>query len=119
MTISTIVYIDFEGHRVTATLDDSVLAASLLALLPLTMQFRDFGDQEKVATLPEPLDTSRAPRSSAGAAATIAYYQPDQGLVLFYKDVGRFTGIMPLGTIDSARLLRSLSGGFIATVSAA
>ena len=76
----------------------------------------DFGGQEKIASLPAPLAFRGAPAGSDAAQLTIGYYAPDQGLVLYYEDVGYFAGIVPLGTFDNISALRSYTSEFTATV---
>lgn len=86
--------------HVTVTWNDNPTTAALRAQLPLTLTFTDYGGQEKLAPLPQALPTDGAPAQGHGAPGTIAYYAPNQSLVLYYSDAGRWGGIVPLGTID-------------------
>ena len=104
---TTPIVIEVDGHQITGELDASATSASLVAQLPLTLSFSDFGGQEKLARLPAPLDLSGAPDRSAAPALTIGYYVPDQALILYYANVGSFSGIVPLGTYDSSDVLES------------
>lgn len=113
---STRIEIEFLGRTVRGILDDTVIAGSLADLLPLTLHFEDYGHQEKIADLPTPLDTTHAPSASDASAASIAHYAPSQALVLYYQNVGRFAGIMPLGTIDDIAELRAATESFPATI---
>lgn len=116
MTDTIPIEIEFLGQQIHGILDDTVIAASLADQLPLTLQFEDYGGQEKIAALPTILDTTEAPRGSDAPAATIGYYAPKQSLVLYYEHVGRFDGIMPLGTLDDITTLSAITTGFTATI---
>ncbi len=117
MTASAIpIEIEIVGKRLTGRLASTPIAAALLAQLPLTLDFRDFGQQEKIANLPRAIDTDGAPRGSAAPAATIAYYSPAQALVLYYEDVGQFAGIMPVGVFDDTTALAAHTSDFTATI---
>ncbi len=98
----TAITIEFDGREVHGTLADNATARSLLAHLPLTLSFSDYGGQEKIASLPQSLSTDGAAAASDAPARTIGYYVPNQSLVLYYDDVGRFNGIVPIGTYDTA-----------------
>ncbi|MWV48845.1 hypothetical protein GRS96_06080 [Rathayibacter sp. VKM Ac-2803] len=107
----TALILRFGDLEIEATLDDSVAARSLLAQLPVTLDFRDYGGQEKIATLPAPLDLGTAPDRAAAPAGTLGYYAPDQGLVLYYDSVGAYPGIVPLGSFDAVEALQDASDG--------
>ncbi len=98
----TAITIEFDGREVHGTLADNATARSLLAHLPLMLSFSDYGGQEKIARLPQSLSTDGAAAASDAPARTIGYYVPNQSLVLYYDDVGRFNGIVPIGTYDTA-----------------
>lgn len=108
--------IEVLGRHIRGTLRSSTIAASFADQLPLTLHFEDYGQQEKIATLPTALNTAGAPSASSAAVATIAYYAPAQALVLYYENVGRYPGIMPIGAVDEIATLRALTTGFTATI---
>jgi hypothetical protein len=116
---STAIVIVVDEEAISGELDDSPASASLVALLPLTLSFRDYGRQEKIAELPAPLDLDGAPEGSDAAPLTIGYYAPSQALVLYYEHVGYFPGIVPLGTFRDAKPIGSETSGFSATIHAA
>lgn len=103
--------LQFGDLEVRATVEDSAAARSLLAQLPATLDFSDYGGQEKIATLSAPLDLSGAPDRAAAPAGTLGYYAPDQGLVLYYESVGAYSGIVPLGVFDDVEALGGASDG--------
>lgn len=113
---TTPIVIELQGQRIAGKLDGSATSASLLAQLPLTLKFRDHGGQEKLAQLPAPLDLEGAPEGSDAAPLTIGYYAPDQSLVLYYRHVGHFNGIVPLGTYEITGAIENQADGFAATI---
>ncbi|PYY55156.1 hypothetical protein DEJ17_13140 [Curtobacterium sp. MCSS17_011] len=103
--------IELDGETLTGRLTGSATARALAAQLPVTLTFADYGGQEQIARLPAPLDTTGAPSTSDAPAGTIAYYVPDQSIVLYYADVGSFPGIVPIGTVDDVGAARDLPSG--------
>ncbi|PZE24121.1 hypothetical protein DEJ09_16870 [Curtobacterium sp. MCLR17_055] len=103
--------IEFDGETLTGRLTGSATARALAARLPARLTFADYGGQEQIARLPAPLDTTGAPSTSDAPAGTIAYYVPDQSIVLYYTDVGSFPGIVPIGTVDDVGAVRDLPSG--------
>jgi hypothetical protein len=101
-TTGTAVRMTVDGTTVDATLDDNPSARDLLTRLPLTLTVRDYNGVEKTAALAEPLTLDGAPRGADPAPFDIGYYAPDQVLVLYYRDVGFFNGIVALGRFDPA-----------------
>lgn len=112
----TTITIAFDGREVHGTLADNPTARSLLKQLPLTLSFSDYGGQEKIARLPQPLSTEGTLTSSDAPALTIGYYVPDQALVLYYDNVGRFPGIVPIGTSETAVGTSTQPEQFTATI---
>lgn len=66
------------GQDLRAELTASAPARDLVQQLPLTLSFRDFGGQEKVAPLPQPLSMTGVPARSGAQAGDLGYYQPDK-----------------------------------------
>ena len=115
----TPIVMELAGQEIAAELDNSTAALSLLAQLPLTLSFRDYNGQEKVAELPAPLDLAGAPEGSGALPLTIGYYVPDQRLILYYDQVGYFDGIIPIGTYEDTDAVERQSGDFTVTLRAA
>lgn len=89
------------GDRaIEAELNDSATSRDLIAQLPLSMD--------------------GVPTGSAAQANDIGYYAQDNVLVLYYKPVGYFNGIVRLGTVgaDDMEFLRSQPDGFAADITA-
>jgi hypothetical protein len=101
----------------TGHLFDNAAARDLAAQLPLTVTFRDLNAVEKTAPLPRKLIVAGMPAGDDPRVGDLGYWAPDGDLVLYYGDVGYWTGIMRLGEIDGdvAAIARQ-SGDFSATV---
>ncbi|MCS5721717.1 cyclophilin-like fold protein [Herbiconiux sp. CPCC 203407] len=106
MSSDTRITVTVNGSTVTGTLVESAATASLVAQLPLELSFTDFGGQEKIATIPAPLDLDGMPSGGSAEPGTVGYYAPDQALVLYYDSVGYYEGIIPLGTFDDVAAVR-------------
>ena len=64
------------GGAIDIRLNNSRTAADLLAQLPLTLQFRAFGGQERKAGLPRPLDLTGVPTGSSAGSGDFGYSGP-------------------------------------------
>ncbi|WP_104139013.1 cyclophilin-like fold protein [Arthrobacter sp. ZGTC131] len=113
----TPISISFVGATVTGTLSGNATARSLIDQLPLTLSFSDYGGQEKLAELPEPLTLDGVPSGDDADPLTIGYYAPGQVLVLYYEHVGYFRGIVRIGTFDDLAAILDRGGRFTATLS--
>ncbi len=78
--------VTLDGRPVDAVLNDSPAARDFAALLPLTLDLKDFHGTERVAGLPHKLDTADASEPVAATVGDIAYYAPWGNLALFYQD---------------------------------
>lgn len=104
----------------TARLWDNPTARDLIAQLPLTLTFSDYGRQEKLATLPQRLTIEGVPAGDDPLSGDITYYAPAGAVVFLYKDIGYFTGIVRLGQFDGGAdaidTLISQTSDFVATI---
>jgi len=116
---NTPVTIDIDGETVTGTLSGNATARSLIGQLPLTLSFRDYGRQEKIAELPEALSLDGVPAGDSAEPLTIGYYAPDQVLVLYYEHVGYSRGIVRIGSFDDLEAIRDQTGFFTARLAPA
>lgn len=96
----TVIRVTCAGRTCTAQLDDNATARDLADALPLSLTFSDSNGVEKVAKLPRRLDTTGAPAGAAPGIHGIGYYAPLGNLVFYYRDVGFWEGIVPLGRFD-------------------
>ena len=118
MSTETTITLTVDGTTVvTGVLQNNAAAASLLAQLPLELSFEDFGAQEKIADLPDPLALDGLPPGGSAEPGTIGYYAPDQALVLYYDAVGYYTGIIPIGTFNDVASVRD-APAFVGTITA-
>lgn len=115
-TMQTPIVIGFGEDRIPGLLNQSAAAASLIDQLPLTLTFRDYGSQEKIAVLPAPLNIDGAAEGSDAALLMIGYYIPDQSLVLYYDRVSYHEGIVPLGSFESLDAIENQREDFTATI---
>lgn len=116
MPSHTSIVITVNGTAVTGALENTPAAASLVAQLPLELSFADYGGQEKIAAIPEPLALDGMPSGGSAEPGTIGYYAPDRALVLYYDTVGHYPGIIPLGTFDDVTTVQN-APAFVGTVS--
>ena len=86
------------SDQVTGELFDHPVAVELADMLPLTLTFADFNNVEKVARLDRPLTVRGVPNADAPQPGEIGYYAPTQSLVLYYGHVGRWPGLVRMGT---------------------
>jgi len=84
----------------TGRLRDNATARDLIAQLPLTLTFSDYGGQEKHAPLPRKLSMEGVPVGDDPLPGDITYYAPGGVVVFLYKDIGYFTGIVRIGQLD-------------------
>ena len=91
-----------EGHELTGTLDDTPVTRAFIDQLPLTLPLENFHDSERIAYLPQRLDTAgAAPAGTEVEVGDIAYYSPWGNLALFYRAGATYTGgLVQLGRLD-------------------
>lgn len=85
-----------EGYAV-AELREGAPAASLWAMLPLSLDFRDFNNTERIAYPPEKLSTDGAPASYKPEAGDITIYAPWGNIAVFYRSYRDSPGLVPIG----------------------
>jgi hypothetical protein len=101
----------------TGHLFDNAAARDLASQLPLTVTFRDLNAVEKTAPLPRKLIVDDMPAGDDPQVGDLGYWAPDGDLVVYYGDVGYWTGIMRLGEIGGdVQAIAHQSGDFSATV---
>lgn len=95
---------------------DTPVSRDFISLLPLSMTFRDYAGEEKIADIPRKLKTSGgAVRNDI--QGDFAYYAPWGNLAVFYKGFGKASGLYILGRIESGKnWLAGLSGNFAARI---
>jgi hypothetical protein len=107
-------------HHATGDLFDHPVAREFATMLPLTLEFADFNKVEKVARLPRPLAVRGVPDADAPQPGEIGYYAPAQSLVLYYGHVGRWPGLVRMGSFTyEMDALRALPDGVAVHIAAA
>ncbi|HEU5000395.1 MAG TPA: cyclophilin-like fold protein [Lapillicoccus sp.] len=106
------------GQTVTGELNDSPTARDLAEQLPVDVTLADFNGVEKVGPLPRPLTMNGVPAGADPEINEIGYYQPTNGLVFYYGDVGYYTGIVRIGRLAAAdmQLIQRQTGSFGVTI---
>ena len=101
----------------SAELYDNPTARDLADQLPLTITVDDLHGLEKTGRLPRALTTDGVPAGSDPEINEIGYYAPGRNLVLYYGDVGYFTGIIRIGRFaDSIDAMADQPDGVAVTV---
>lgn len=91
--------LSIEDLRIEIEMVDNPTTRDLLTRLPVTLEFEDFAGKEKIAYLPEPLETTGSPGSHP-RAGDLTLYRPWGNLALFYADFTSFSDdLIPLGTV--------------------
>ena len=112
------------GETVYATLLGNSVARDLVSRLPLTLEFSDYNNTEKIAYLPdgaEDWDLSDAPTSCTPSAGDITMYSPWGNLAIFYRDFRSSNGLVPVGCLDDGdiELFAAQDGNFTVHIAAA
>jgi hypothetical protein len=101
----------------TGRLIDNATARDFASQLPMTLAFSDLNDVEKIAPLPRTLSVDGMPPGDDPQVGDLGYWAPDGNLVLYYGDVGFWTGIMRIGHFDGdIQAVAAQSGDFEATI---
>lgn len=103
----------FGDREVVVKLRDHAVTRELLSRLPMTLEFQDYMDKEKISYLPNKLASDGASPTSRG---DFAYYAPWGNLAIFYNGDGRADGgLIILGRMESGKEhLAAMTVNFIA-----
>jgi hypothetical protein len=105
------------GQVFSAELYDNPTARDLADQLPLTVTVDDLHGLEKTGRLPRALTADGVPAGSEPEINEIGYYAPGRDLVLYYGDVGYYTGIIRIGRFqDSIDAIADQPDGVAVTV---
>ncbi|MFB6960231.1 cyclophilin-like fold protein [Streptomyces sp. NPDC056309] len=105
----TRIRLTIDGQGVEATLNNSAAARDFAALLPLTLELKDFHQTERVGDPPRKLDTSGAPDAVTPKAGDLAYYAPWGNLAFFYRDSEHSPGLVILGRLTDSNDIQHLA----------
>ena len=107
----------FNDNELYVRLNDSQASNNLLDMLPLTLEFEDFNNTEKIAYLPSELNVDGAPSGYVPARGDFAYYVPWGNLSIFYNDFRYSDSLVKLGEIESGiDDLENIDGSFEMTI---
>ncbi|WP_265455245.1 cyclophilin-like fold protein [Enterococcus sp. HY326] len=105
------------GESQTATLNNSAAARDFYALLPLDLTMEDYAQSEKIADLPQTLDTSDSPAGTAAEVGDLTMFEPWGNLAIFYRSIGYSNGLILLGSLDGEiDFLTNQTGDFILSI---
>lgn len=93
--------IDLEGDNVRVALDDTPAAREFISLLPLTLDFKDYGSTEKITYLPRKLSVKGEPSGYTPVSGDFSYYAPWGNIAIFLKDFGYSHSLVKLGRVES------------------
>lgn len=97
------------NKTITALLEDNIAARDFMALLPLTLELRDFAGTEKAShALPKKLNTKGLPSGHKPATGDLTYYAPWGNLAIFYHDDNYADGLIYLGRYDDLSAFNKL-----------
>lgn len=81
-------------------LNDHDAARDLIARLPMTVTFENFGSTERIAYLKSPLKLGNAPTSTDPVTGDFAYYIPWGNICVFVKDFRHSPDLVPMGKMS-------------------
>lgn len=97
----TRIKLTIDNEEIYVRLDNNKSSKQFLEMLPLTLEFEDYNETEKIATLPEKLSTEDAPSGYDPQIGDFSYYSPWGNLSIFYKDFRYSNSLVKLGTFES------------------
>ena len=101
-TLPSKIQITGTDGKAVIVLYDNPVSRDFASLLPLSMSFRDYVGEEKIADLPRKL-TTQTGLSGGEVKGDFAYYAPWGNLAVFYKGFGKGGGLYILGRIESGK----------------
>jgi hypothetical protein len=100
---AAVMVLEFGDESATATLDDTDAARQFAGMLPLQVDLHDPMGQAKSGRLPRPLTVTDPDRVLDPNIGEIYYSPADEGLVIFYDDLGQQVpppGLVRLGQVE-------------------
>ena len=107
----------FGENEVVVALEDNATTRDFLSMLPATLTFQDYAGSEKISYLSRSLSTEGAPSTYDPNVGDLILYAPWGNRAIFYRDAGRSSGSVPMGSVESGlERLAAMSGDFEVTV---
>ncbi|TOP86015.1 cyclophilin-like fold protein [Vibrio parahaemolyticus] len=110
------IFFTLNENEVVISLDDNLSSNDLIELLPLQLNWEDYGEVEKIAYLPRKLNTKSTPPGYKPKQGDFAYYAPWGNLVIFCKDFRYSPGLIKLGTVSSGFDISCQKGKYSAEI---
>lgn len=109
----------FEGGEAIAELNDNPTSRDFQSLLPMTLQFEDFNNSEKIAYPPRALSIEKAPTRFEPFVGEITVFVPWGNLAIFYRDFKYSADLVSIGRVTSGiELLAKTVGEFSVRIEA-
>ena len=106
-----VIKFSWDGNEILVKLNDSNASKDLMSRLPMSMNFEDYNDTEKVTYLDEKLDASGSNDAFNPNVGDLTSYLPWGTLSLFYKDFESSSNLISLGTVISgSELMDKMEG---------
>lgn len=116
-SIMTRVKLRTANGNVIIKLNNSVAAKNLAEMLPMSLDFSDFNNTEKIAYPPKDIVFSDLESGTAPMTGDLTLYAPWGNLALFYRDWSYLNDLVPLGSIESgAEYVEFLEGTIYAEI---
>ncbi len=100
--LATKIRIASNGGEAVIALYDNPMSKNFAAMLPLSVTFRDYAREEKIADIPHKLATAGG-LSAKDIQGDFTYYAPWGNLAIFYKGYGKDERLYTLGHIESGK----------------
>ena len=113
------VNIEIDGRSFTITLSDSPAAREFASMLPLTLPFKDFSNNEKIASLPKRLSKPQGPEDSTARIGDFAYYAPWGNIIIYHGGYSSSPDVIKLGELEGDVGFFKTPGEVTATISRA
>jgi len=110
-SLNKIIKLSWNENEILIKLNDSSASNDLLSRLPITINFEDFNNTEKISYLDKKLNNTDKQEGFEPKVGDFALYTPWGNLSLFYKDFRYSKGLIPLGTVISgSELIKKMEG---------
>lgn len=109
----------FDGGEATAELHDNSTSRDFQSLLPMTLQFKDFNNTEKIAYPPRALAIEKTPPKFEPSVGELTVFVPWGNLAVFYRDFKYSDDLVSIGRVTSGiESLAKMEGAFSARIEA-
>ena len=92
--------VEIDGKSFVITLSDSPDAREFASMLPLTLPFKDFSNNEKIAYLPTRLSRTKGAEDSTARVGDFAYYAPWGNIIIYHGAYSASPDVIKLGELD-------------------